>query len=194
MTIPCRQWRAYNSVPCSTMEMTLALSTHVTMVSDGQNLSPGTSREAVCKDIASTMNFLADRECRPGKTVQSCGLYLMLRSLDKHERRRVLQTHMTATDFRSNHVFEFIPRFEPESIEYWGRLPAAPDGKTKLVEDIVEIWVDQNGKFVLHKDGNTTNDCIDNLKWIDLAYAFKYIDTAKVDWHVNLSVKQSEYV
>jgi hypothetical protein len=35
--------------------------------------------------IASTMNFLADRECRPGKTVQSCGLYLMLRSLDKHE-------------------------------------------------------------------------------------------------------------
>jgi hypothetical protein len=75
------------------------------------------------------------------------------------------------------------------------QLPAAPDGTTKLVEDIVEIWVDQNWKSVLHKDGITTNDCIDNRKWIDLAYAFNYIDdTAKVDWHVNLSVKQSEYV
>jgi hypothetical protein len=62
---------------------------------------------------------------------------------------------MTATDFRSKHVFEFIPRFEPESVEYWGRLPATS---------------------------------------LDLAYAFNYIDTAKVDWHVNLSVKQSEYV
>ena len=117
----------------------------------------------------------------------------MLRSVGEKERRRLFQTHMTATDTRSNLVFELVPRFEPDSIENWGRLPAAPNGKTKLVEDILEIWNNQ-AWFLLHKDGNTTNDCIDNLKQIDLAYALEYIDTAKVDWQVNLSFEQSKFV
>ena len=140
--------------------------------------------------VAEAISFLSGRNVTNAQRIQSNGLLLMSK-LMKEDEKKQLQTTQMATNYGKVPLFELIPMYQNST--NWGSRPFAPQGCDELVASIIKKW-SQQVSFVWFIDGNPGNCAIFNLKWIGLAEALEHIGEWKVDWDMNLTEEERDFV
>ena len=114
----------------------------------------------------------------------------MSKLVGEDEKKQLQTTHTTASSGKVP-LIELIPMYQNST--NWGSRPLAPGGYDDLVASIMKKWSHQ-GSFVLFIDGNPGNCSVFNLRWIGLVEALEHIGEWKVDWDMNLTKKERDFV
>ena len=67
--------------------------------------------------------------------------------------------------------------------------------KINMIKSIKNIWnKENNNQFIRFKNKNTLDCRVENLEWVSINDAMNNINDWKVDWDMELSKKQIEFV
>ncbi len=146
--------------------------------------------------VAKTMNFLSNRIVKHAQSIQSNELHLITNAIEGPQKEELNRTHCCQQTKPDQELFELVPRFPFDDPQDWGSRPAAPQGRQKTVDSILEVWTSgcDNGAFMRHINGDTLDDRPANLEWVDLAAALRHMDDWKVDWVVGLTAEEVAFV
>jgi hypothetical protein len=147
--------------------------------------------------VAFLLNFLSDRDVKDNQNCHCDTLVLRSKEVSGVKMLKYLNDYMTACAKNQRKIMLLEPLFQDCHLddESWGGYPVAPgDGSNQMVASIIDKWMEQ-WMFVRTgvQDGNPTNFSPSNCTFVTLEEALRHPDW-KVDWDMNLSAEEAEYV
>ena len=147
--------------------------------------------------VACLMNFLSDRDVKDNQNCHCDTLVLRSKAVNGLKMLQYLNDYMTACAKNKRTIMLLEPLFKDCHLddESWGGYPVAPDdGSNRMIASIIDKWMEQ-WMFVRTGalDGKPTNVSPSNCTFVTLEEALQHPEW-KVDWDMNLTSEEAEYV